>query len=160
MQKKGRANMSLLKSEELLKYISNLIHKDTQQHERHFDLTVSEIHLLTGAGSLDFRGSEFNANQSVPVNPEKMNSGDKYGWWKLKKGTYRAFFNESINEAQNFTAIISPHFHAREAGLISNTYLMASGEALGTLSMNFLVPEAGCNIKENARIATLFMIEG
>lgn len=152
--------MSLLRSDEVLKYLSNVIHKDTQQHEYHIDLTVSEIQLLTGPGSLDFGGSEFKAAQSVAINPEKKDPEDKYGWWQLKKGTYRAFFNESISmdEDQDLTAIVSPHFHAQEAGLISNTYLMASGEAMGTLSMNFSVPETGCNIKENARIAALFLV--
>ena len=152
--------MSLLQSDEVLKYLSNIIHKDTQQHERHIDLTVSEIHLLTGSGSLDFGGSEFKAAQSVPVSAEKRNSDDKYGWWQLKKGTYRAFFNESINEGQDYTAIVSPQIHTQEAGLVSNTYLIASGEAVGTLSLNFTVPETGCNIKENARFASLFLIEG
>lgn len=158
-QEKWSIKMSLLQSDEVLKYLSNIIHKDTQQHELHIDLTVSEIHVLTGSGSLDFGGSEFKAAQSVPVSAEKKNPEDKYRWWQLKKGTYRAFFNEAIDEGQNYTAIISPHFHAQEAGLISNTYLIPSGEAIGTLSLNFRVPETGCNIKENARLATLFLIK-
>ncbi|SMO91605.1 hypothetical protein [Gracilimonas mengyeensis] len=152
--------MSLLPSKEILKHLSDIIHADTQQHEFNIDLTVSEVHLITGSGSLDFGGSEFHAAESVPVKPEKENPDDDYGWWKLKKGTHRLLFNESLEEIPNGIALISPHSHAQQAGLITNSRIITASEDTDQLFMNIVVPEAGCRIKENARIASLIILEG
>lgn len=147
--------MKLLESEEILEQISDIIHEDTQLHDRHLDLTVAEVHRLTESGSLDFGGSEFTPAGTEPINPEKRNPNDDYGWWDLKIDTYKAVFNESIEIADNSIAIITPHSHAEKAGLIINTLFLTSKDDLNDLEMYFHVPVAGCKIKENARIATL-----
>ncbi|MDR9418680.1 hypothetical protein [Gracilimonas sp.] len=151
--------MLLLKSDNILEHLSNLIHKDTQQNDSQIDLTVNEIHQITKAGSLDFGGSEFEPVQSVLLKPEKQNPEDDYGWWKLSKGTYRAFFNETLDNPKDITSLISLHDHAQDAGLISSTVMITEPGKVGRISMNFHVPEAGCNIKENARLAMLHMLK-
>lgn len=137
--------------------ISNVIHADTQEHEDHFDLTVNEIHTMKGPGSLDFGGSEFEAAQHERITPKRMNPEDSYGWWELEQGQYKVIFNEGLTD-QEYSAVISAHDHARAAGLISSTVIISPDEDTNQLSLNIAVPEGGCNIKENARIATLRMV--
>lgn len=147
--------MKLLESEQILEQTSDIIHKDTQVHEQHIDLTVAEVHQLTEAGSLDFGGSEFTPAGTEPIHPEKKNPDDKYGWWNLKIDTYKALFNESIKVPENSIAVITPHIHAENAGLIINTLFISPEDNPDDLGMYFHVPVAGCKIKENARIVTL-----
>lgn len=151
--------MSFLSSDKLLKRVSNIIHVDTQQHQSHIDLTVAEVHKINGAGSLDFGGSEFKPATTEKISPEKHKPNADYGWWKLKQGPYKIIFNEQLELDENATALISPHLHAREAGLISDSFLIHSEENLNKISINITVSEAGCNIKENARIATLRILK-
>lgn len=147
--------MKLLESEEILEQTSNIIHDDTQLHGQHVDLTVAEVHQLTKAGSLDFGGSEFTQAGTKPIDPDRRNPNDDYGWWNLKIDTYKAIFNESIEVPENSIAVITPHSHAEQAGLIINTLFISPEDDLNGLGMYFHVPVAGCKIKENARIATL-----
>jgi hypothetical protein len=149
--------MGFLASEDILKHISGIIHENTQRHEGHIDLTVAEIYRITGAGSLDFGGSEFKPATLEKLNPEKQRSGDNYGWWKLGRGPYKILFNESVDLPKGATGVIVPHHHARKAGLVANSLLISSGEDADDLFMNVTVSEAGCNIKENARIAKLWI---
>lgn len=152
--------MFLLKSEEILEHLSNLIHRDTQQQKLHIDLTVAEIHRITKAGSLDFGGSEFEPVQSVRLEPEKKSPNDDYGWWQLSKGTYRAMFNETLEIPEEIISVVSLHDHALGAGLIGSNRLITGQEKISRITLNFVVPEAGCNIKENARFSMLHMLKG
>lgn len=141
-----------------MNHIGSVIHQDTQQHNNHFDLTVADIHQLTAAGSLDFGGSEFQPAERRVLDPQKKNEGDDYGWWHLHKGIYQATMNEEIKEFEDTIALLSPHNHALQAGIIANTSILSSKEEDETAIMNFRVPEAGCNIKENARFAVLYLL--
>lgn len=149
--------MFFLKSDELQNHVESIIHKDTQQHETHFDLTIDTIHKLTKAGSLDFGGSEFEAAETELINPQK-NKGDDYGWWNLSQGHYHATMNETVKEVEDTIAFISLHPHARKAGIISNTSVLSNQQNGSPITLNFITPDPGCNIKENARFATLYLL--
>lgn len=151
--------MKLFQSDKMLEQTSNIIHDDTQLHNRHIDLTVAEIHHLTEAGSLDFGGSEFTVAGTEPMEPEKRNQDDKYGWWDLKIDTYKAVFNETVEVPENSVGVITPHIHSEKAGLIINTLFLSPEDDLDGLNMYFHVPVAGCKIKQNARIATLRFLQ-
>lgn len=150
--------MILLKSNELINHLESIIHQETQQHKNHFDLTVSSVHQFTEAGSLDFGGSEFQAAEKRLINPQKKNEGDDYGWWHLSKGTYQATMNETIEEFEDTIALVAPHQHTQKAGIISNFHILSSNEEGQAVTINFSVPETGCNIKENARFAVLYLL--
>lgn len=152
--------MTLFKSNEIKKNIHNLVHQDTQQQEYCLDLTLSEIHEFTGAGSLDFGGSEFEPASTQIMKPEKKNTDDKYGWWKLSGGIYRAVCNESFKPLENHSIFITPHVHAQEAGLMVNTVIADRNQNSDAIRLLIQVPDAGCNIKENARFASAFMVSG
>ncbi|NBC02963.1 MAG: hypothetical protein GVY20_04570 [Bacteroidetes bacterium] len=151
--------MNLLTSDKILDLTENIIHEDTQLHKNHLDLTVTEVHRMDGAGSLDFGGSEFTPSDSKIIDPEKRNANDSYGWWDLKIDTYKAVFNESFEVPENTIAVITPHSHAEKAGVIINTLYISPEDDLNDLNMHFHVPVAGCKIKENARIATLRFLD-
>jgi hypothetical protein len=151
--------MFFLKSDELQNHIHSIIHKDTQQHETHFDLTVNKIHKFTKAGSLDFGGSEFKAAEKELVDPHK-NQGDDYGWWNLSQGYYQATMNETVKEAADTMAFIGLHQHARKAGIIGNASMLSDQKTGDPITLNFFAPDPGCNIKENARLAVLYLLAG
>lgn len=150
--------MILLQADELANHVSSIIHQDTQQHDNHFDLTVAKIQQLTEAGSLDFGGSEFQPAQKRIIDPRKKDQDDDYGWWHLRKGTYQAIMNEELKEFEDTIALLGPHSHAHQAGIITDTKILSGNEVGESISMNFQVPEAGCNIKENARFAVLYLL--
>lgn len=154
---KQPSTMTFMKSNDFLNYIESIVHQDTQEHKTHFDFTVSEIHKIAEAGSLDFGGSEFKEAETEIIEPQK-NEDDDYGWWHLPKGTYQATMNERIREGQNLVAMLSPHPHTQQAGILANTTLLTTDGAGNPLTINFQVPEAGCNIKENARFAVIYFI--
>lgn len=147
--------MFLLEAEELLDHTNNIVHEKTQKQSRHLDLTVSGIYRYTGSGSLDFGGSEFEPANTERIDPVKQSKNDDYGWWILKEASYKAVFNESLSNLEDTLVAITPHSHALQAGIVANTLLLSADKDLDSLSLNFRVPLAGCNIKENARFATL-----
>jgi deoxycytidine triphosphate deaminase len=149
--------MFFLKSDELRNHIQSIIHKDTQQHETHFDLTVDKVHRFTKAGSLDFGGSEFKEAEKELLKPQKS-QGDDYGWWNLPQGYYQATMNESVKEVEDTIAFITLHHHAQKAGVIANTTMVAEQNAGDAITLNFFAPSSGCNIKENARFAVLYLL--
>ncbi|TYP95127.1 hypothetical protein LX73_0422 [Fodinibius salinus] len=150
--------MHFITSDELTKYIDSFIHQDTQQHEDHFDLTVSSISVLTQKGALDFGGSEFEAAQEETIIPQKRNDDDDYGWWELSEGMYNAVMNEELNTSKQAAPLLSLHPHARKAGLIANTSIIKNNSANKRIEITFKVPKSGCSIKENARLATLYLL--
>lgn len=146
--------MNLLTFDQITGQIENIIHKDTQLHANSIDLTVNEIHAFTQSGSLDFGGSEYAPAKTEIIKPEKCDPDDDYGWWDLTSGRYNTFFNEQMSGVGKI-AIISPHHHARAAGIVANTSILSgNGEALHFI---FDVPDIGCKIKENARFATVYI---
>lgn len=149
--------MFFLKADELYNHLDSIIHQETQQHPTHYDLTVDYIHSFKQPGALDFGGSEFKASQKEIIEP-KMNEGDKYGWWNLSEGLYQATMNEKIKESEDTIALIGLHVHARKAGIIGNTSMLTPQQSNNNITINFLVPESGCNIKENARLGVLYLL--
>lgn len=150
--------MFLLESDELLEHTSNIIHEDTQKQTLNLDLTVAKIFSYTEAGSLDFGGSEFEEAGGKFIEPVKQSTDADYGWWILQEGTYKAVFNEGLYNLEDTLVALSLHDHASRVGIIANSQLMTPDQSLDEVSMNFQVPKNGCNIKENARFATLHLI--
>lgn len=148
--------MDLLSSKNIVNHVENIVHEDTQLHTNCIDLTVASVHWLTEAGALDFGGSEFEPAQTKQIEPEKENPDDDYGWWKLNAGRYKAVFNENFSASEDTVALIAPHNHSREAGVVANTQILSAEESSGLI---FDVPAVGCNIKENARFATLYLLK-
>lgn len=151
--------MELLDSTNVSELIHDLVHQDTQQHRTHIDLTAQSIHRLSGAGQLDFGGSEFSPALTEPVSPGKKNPDDDYGWWQLSMGTYMVSFNETIGVTQEQLGLIVPHNHLHQTGIVAGPHLISSDlMAQSELRYPIQVPENGVHIKENARVASLLVL--
>ena len=150
--------MSLVRGNVITNYLESIIHEETQLHDDRFDLTINKIRQLTEAGSLDFGGSEFQPAEGRTMDPQKKNENDDYGWWHLRRGTYQAIMNETVTDLKEKVGIIAPHDHLRQTGIVATTSIVTSPKNQSII-LNFTVPEAGCNIKENARFATLFLLD-
>lgn len=148
----------VLESEDLITHLQGIVHRDTQEHDYHFDLTVGDVEAFNGTGALDFGGSEFRPAGTHKLDPEKQDPEDDYGWWELEGGTYRAIFNEALARPREALVFITPHSHLRQAGIVAETLIYVPGEDTGRPYMNFRVPSGGCRIKENARFASLCMV--
>lgn len=149
--------MFFIKSDELRNHIESIIHQETQQHSTHFDLTVDKIYSFTKAAALDFGGSEFKKTETSVIKPKKE-QGDDYGWWNLPGGHYQAKMNEQISKVEDTVALLGLHDHALSAGIIANATYISLDETKSEITINFTTPDTGCNIKENARFAVLYLL--
>ena len=131
-------------------YLEGTIYKDKQVDSRGVHLTVSEIHCITGRGETDFGGSEHRDAETEPLEPEKRDPDDDYGWWELDEGTYRVVFNESARATPGALLLV-PSERILSCGCDIAPTLIQKGSIESVLT----VPESGVSIKENARIALL-----
>ena len=148
--------MNLVLSDDILAHTDNILHADTQLHTQTIDLTVASINRPIRTAALDFGGGEFEPAGMEELPPVKRNSDDDYGWWNLQEGSYQAKCNELFSLGSHSIAIVSLHQHMIKAGLIGSSGIITEDQ---TPIINFSVPNCGCNIKENARIATACLIE-
>ena len=126
-----------------------IVHEPTQTAGRGLDLTVAEIHRITGPGRVDFGGGEREAADRESIDTERRNPDD-YGWWDLDAGRHLLSHDESLSAPDDLSLGLQPH----EA-------MLARGAAHPTLHVRSLetvppsVGGAGLRPKENARVSTL-----
>lgn len=148
--------------------VSNIIHEGKQFPEgRSFAyLTVGRIGKYAGIGRLDFGGSEYTEADVEWLAPVKKSSDDTYGWWHLTPGAYLVLFNESVEvpAGKRFYLQIWEKA-ARNAASIPFTILeggqgsAGQDSGPGPLSCTLFVGGAGIEIKENARLAQLGVLD-
>jgi len=131
------------------KYVDGLVHEPTQTEGDGVDLTVAEIHEVTGPGRVDFGGGELEAAAAEPHEREKRSPDDEYGWWLLDPGTYLVEYNESI-AGDDLRLTVQTRDALLERGAFHPTLRVAS---LPRVPLS--VGGAGIRIKENARISTV-----
>lgn len=151
--KGGPYKIMLSDSKKILEKLEGILHEDTQKQEKSIDLTVDKIMKMKGKGSLDFGGSEFKPSNLEEIKPEKKNKEDDYGWWTLDKGQYIIKYNEKITDDWG---LIQPHPRLLKTGCSTSTQIIEGKKELFDL---LTVGDKGVDIKENARVATLYKIE-
>lgn len=149
--------MQILSSEQVAEQLTGLVHLDTQQSATGVDLTAGSIHRVTGPGRLDFGGSEYEEVEYEPIEPQRYQPDDDYGWWELKAGTYRVRYNESIAPGEGHIAFVFPHERLLKAGAHHPAFCI--GEARDPFGILLTVGERGVRIKENSRVSTLVILE-
>lgn len=134
---------------EYAQFLSGIVHEPTQSEGAGFDLTVADVHEVTGPGRVDFGGGELEPADVAPHASERRDPEDDYEWWHLAPGQYLLEYNESVaSDDVRFT------LQTRDA-------LLARGAAHPTLHVTALprvplsVGGAGLRLKENARVSTL-----
>lgn len=132
--------------------IQDYVHLETQLTPQGFDLTVQEIHEFNGSGKLDFSNDEREIPDSDPIEPEKKNSEDDYGWWQLEPGTYKVVMNEKVDIPNDLVGYAFPRSSLLRMGVTIENAVWDSGFT-GTGSFKISVDnEEGVEIKENARL--------
>ena len=134
---------------EYTQFLDGIVHEPIQTEGRGFDLTVSELYEITGAGRVDFGGVELEPAEATPHDSEKRDPEDDYEWWHLDAGQYLVEYNESLTESDMAFTVQT------------RTELLERGASHPTVSVTALprmplsVGGAGLSLKENARVSTL-----
>jgi hypothetical protein len=148
--------MRICSAEEVAGFIEGLISEKHQVKGRNLDLTVAGISVLKEAGDIDFGGSEEKEALVGRMEPVKRSDEDKYGWWSLTEGEYFVEFNEKGIIPEGHIGFISPLPRTLRAGGSHALLMCHGGEKTGRVLLS--VGTAGVNIKENARISSLLVI--
>ena len=139
--------------------ITNYIDLETQITPQGFDLTVKKIEKYRGKGKLDFSNSEREIPKTSKVEPQKKNSEDDYGWYKLEKGVYKVTMNEKVDIPNNLTGFAYPRSSLLRMGCSIENAVWDAGYK-GTGSFMLVVENTeGVEIKENARVNQLVFVE-
>ncbi len=147
--------MSFQPGRSVSKAIDNILHRETQEQDHRFDLTVSRVSRLVSPGSLDFGGSEFEPAETEPVTPEKRDPNDDYGWWNLTSGTYRIDYNETIEPDQD-PLLLVPLQRLLRAGATHPPQIVTTDST--PLRMLLDIGSGGCNLKENCRVTGVYSL--
>lgn len=148
--------------------VSNIIHEGKQFPEgRSFAyLTVGRIGGFAGIGRLDFGGSEYAEADVEWMAPVKKSSDDTYGWWHLTPGAYLVLFNESVEVPAGKRFYLQIWKKAARSAASIPFAIFEGGQAPGgqdsgpgPLSCTLFVGGAGIEIKENARLAQLGVLD-
>jgi deoxycytidine triphosphate deaminase len=147
--------MQLLTGDDARSHVNDLVHFDTQRADRGLDLTVDAVFQLTGAGQLDFGGSEFKPAPRTKLDPQRAHPDDDYGWWTLDPGTYVVRYNETPALDDDLVGQVVPLPRLLQAGLHHGSFVVdASADAPETA---LFVGPTGGRLKENCRISRLLI---
>jgi deoxycytidine triphosphate deaminase len=149
--------MHYLEGERVAEVLKGVISQKHQQHHHETDLTVRSVHRITGGGAIDFGGSEEVVAPREKIEPKKASPDDKYGWWQLPAGSYVLTFNEVPELGEKQIAFIQPHERLVRAGATHPSYYFRGRREV--VETTILVGSGGINIKENARVSKLLILQ-
>lgn len=147
--------MGFQTGENVLKLINDIVHEDTQVQSSGVDLTVNAIYEFSGAGALDFGGSEFEPAETKRIKPEKKHPDDDYGWWHLDPGTYLIEYNESVEPGEK-TLLLTPLQRLIQAGASHASQVVS--EETDPVRILLDVGDGGCHLKENCRVTSASVV--
>jgi deoxycytidine triphosphate deaminase len=137
------------------KLIENYFSLSTQLTPNGFDLTVEKIFCFDASGALDFSNKERVVPKGEEVPPVKKGSGEKFGWWDLKKGAYKIRTNEKVNLPENLVAFAYSRTSLLRMGAFTHHGVWDAGfQGKGEFIL-VVENEQGIKIKQNARVAQL-----
>jgi len=138
--------------EELFERLDGTVHEDTQVGERGVDLTAARVLEVVRPGSVDFGGGELSSAGLNPHRRQFRDPEDDYAWWHLSAGTYLLEFNESLSGDEPVR--LEPRSAILERG---GSHPTVTTSDLHRVPLS--VGGAGLQIKENARISTIYPVE-
>jgi len=138
---------------DLTAFVDNLVYEPTQTDSPGLDLTVDSISRLSGSGRVDFGGGELGDAETEPVDTEKRDPDDDYGWWTLTEGVYLVEYNETLVAPEDVRFVLQTRREVRTRGAFHPTVHLTDGQSVGPVPLT--VSEGGIKIKENARLSTL-----
>lgn len=146
------------KGTDIIEFISNIIYEKKQVEDHSIYLTISKIFRFTGKAELDFGGSEYKESEIQKIEPVKRKEEDKYGWWDLSGGEYLIEFNEELQDVLPSAklVILQPSERITLNGAFHPTKVI---EKKGKIKVTLYIGKNGINIKENARISKLIVLD-
>jgi hypothetical protein len=143
---------------DILGFISNIIHEKKQVEDYGVYLTISKVFRFNSRGEIDFGGSEYKRSKIREIKPVKRKEEDKYGWWELPGGEYLIEFNEKLQEVlpDAQLVILQPSERITLNGAFHSTKVI---EKKGKIRLTLYVGKNGINIKENARVSKLIVLD-
>jgi hypothetical protein len=143
---------------DILGFTSNIIHEKKQVEDYGVFLTIGKIFKFTGKGEIDFGGSEYKESKLQEIIPVKRTVEEKYGWWELTGGEYLIEFNEELQKLLPAAelVILQPSERITANGAFHTTKVI---EKKGRLRVTLYVGKNGINIKENARVSKLIVLD-
>ena len=152
--------MSFLSDAEIRKLFSqtpplveNYIDLNTQIQPNGFEMTVSEIYELEGAGAVDFdnKGRKTPAKKIIPFS--------KDGWIHLNPGIYSVILNEVVHIPPNIAAIALHRSSLVRSGVVLGTAVWDAGYSGRSECLIIVHNPAGFDIKKDARIMQLLFFK-
>ena len=137
---------------DITSFVDDLVHAPTQTDSRGVDLTVAAVHRVADPGSIDFGGGELEAADLEAVGTERRDPDDEYGWWHLDASQYLLSYNESLSAPNDLSFVLQTRDELRAQGTFHPTMHIRSLDAVP-----LAVGGAGLELKENARVSTLFV---
>lgn len=146
------------KGADILEFISNIIHEKKQVEEYGVFLTIGKVFRFAGKAEIDFGGDEYKESEIQGIDPVKRKPEDKYGWWDLPGGEYLIVFNEELQDILPSAklVILQPSERITTNGVFHPTKVI---EKKGEIRVTLYVGKNGINIKENARISKLIVLD-
>lgn len=134
--------------------LEGAIHEETQVGDQHdgVDLTAGRVLELVRPGRVDFGGGELSSAGVTPHRRRFRDPEDDYGWWALTAGTYLLEFNESLTGDEPVR--LEPR---RELLTRGGSHPTVTTADLHRVPLT--VGGAGLQIKENARVSTVYPLE-
>lgn len=144
--------MKLLDKEKYTEIVENIIHKETQMNKEGLNLTIKNIHKISGKGEIDFGGSERNDCELEEIETKLRNPDDDYGWWNLEPGSYLMEYNENLKDER--WGVLQPLNRLTRNSAFHPTKFISEIK-----SMPLLVSGNGISIKENSRVSKILIFE-
>jgi dUTP pyrophosphatase len=141
------------------KLIEGYVNLDVQLTPNGFDLTVGKIFAFSQSGSLDFSNNERVIPETKELIPKKKKLGDKFGWWNLKKGTYKIRTNETVNLPNDLIALAFSRTSLLRMGAFTQHGVWDAGFCgRGEFILEVGNPK-GIKLKQNCRLAQLVFLK-
>ncbi|MCX5697075.1 MAG: deoxyuridine 5'-triphosphate nucleotidohydrolase [Candidatus Omnitrophica bacterium] len=140
------------------KLLEGYIDLDTQLTPNGFDLTVASVYEFDTLGELDFSNKERVVPAGKEILPHKNGRAEKFGWWDLKNGCYKVKTNETVNLANDLSAICFARTSLLRMGAFTQHGVWDAGfKGKGEFLLVVGNP-LGLRLKQNARVAQLVFL--
>ena len=139
--------------------IAGFIDLNTQLAPNGFDLSVAGISQFSASGALDFSNKERVVPKNKEILAKKSKPQDKFGWWQLKKGSYKIRTNETVKLPADLVALAFARTSLLRMGGFTQHGVWDAGFCGRGEFILVVDNPKGIKIKQNARIAQLVFLK-
>ena len=129
--------------------VENYIDLKTQIQPHGFEMTVSEVYALFGAGAADFDNSGRKTSEKKQID---FSNG---GWIHLDPGIYSVVLNETVHIPKDIGAIALHRSSLIRSGVVLATAVWDAGYSGRSECLMVVHNPAGFDLKKDARVMQL-----